>query len=127
VVGGAAIVTGIAITATALLAGDKLGEALDEGYRGGRDLVTGVFAAVSGKILEVRLAGQANNIATHFGKLGNPNEPGGNDPKWRDKWKRDIQKGIREMKKLADRLKGKDQEKWLERIKATEDQLSNTK
>lgn len=106
--------------------GKDLGGALQEGYNAGRDAVTGIFAAVSGKILDVRLTGQANNIADHFNKLGNSNQPGGEDPDTRNKWMKDIQKGIREMRKLADRLKGKAAERWQERIKGIEDQLSKT-
>jgi hypothetical protein len=104
--------------------GQDFGDAVSGGVRAGRDLVNGIVAAVSGKILEGRLRGQENNIEKHFDKLGSPNQPGGEDPNTRDKWKRDIQKGLREMRKLADRLKGKDAQKWDDRIRTIEERLS---
>jgi RHS repeat-associated protein len=87
-----------------------------------------VWASVSDKRHKIALQGQADNIAAHFSALNNPNEPGGNDPKWRDKWKRDIQKGLRIMKDRLERLKSdKAKEDWARKISDIDEQLSKTK
>jgi len=124
-VGTGVLIAGIGIIAAAgaIAHGEELGDAWDAGA----DAISGALAAVSGKITERRLRGQENNISTHFGKLSNPGQPVGDDPNNRDKWKRDIQKGIREMQKRVEKLTGKDRERWDERIRQIQEQLTKTK
>lgn len=98
---------------------------------GPRDATRGaacsVWAAVSDKRHKIALAGQGDNIDEHFGKLGNPNEPGGDDPNNRDRWKRDIQQGIRIMKDRLERLMSDvAEEDWAKRIADIEQKLKNT-
>ena len=124
-VGAAAVLTGLAIAATAIVAGDNLGDALDQGYRGARDLVSGVVAAVSGKALEIQARGQMKPIDGHFNKLGNPNQPGGSDPRNRDKWKKDIGRAIDRLRQKVDKMKGKQRERWEETIRQSEEHLRN--
>ena len=108
--------------------GEELGAALGAGCDAAREAGASIWAAVSDKRHKIALQGQADNIADHFGKLNNPNEPGGDDPNWRDKWKKDIQKGIRIMKDRLERLKSeKAKEDWAKRIAELEEQLKNTR
>ena len=121
----AAVGLGIVTAAYTYAHGDELGDALDQGYRAGRDLVSGVFAAVSGKVLEVQARGQMNPVNDHFDKLANPNQPGGNDPRNRDKWKKDISRAIDRLRQKVDKMKGKQREKWEETIRQSEERLRN--
>jgi hypothetical protein len=69
------------------------------------------------------LQGQAANIERHFGWLGG-SDPGKDPNRWGDKWKKDIQKGIRIMRERLERLKGnKAQEEWRQRIEQYEQRL----
>jgi len=124
--GGAGLVAlgvGLMAATTALAAGDKLGDALSQGVDAARSLVGSVFAAVSTKIHEAHLAGQAANIETHFGWLGG-SDPGKDPNRWGDKWKNDIRKGIRLMRDRVERIKSeKVREKWIERITDLERRL----
>ncbi len=125
-VGVAAIGTGIAVAAVAVANGEQIGNALDAGLEAGKKLVTGIFAAVSTKIHEKKLAGLERNANLHFGFIGG-NGPSGKDPnKWTNKWKKDIQKAIRGMRKRLNRLKGdKKIEKWRNRIEQLERRLQD--
>jgi uncharacterized protein RhaS with RHS repeats len=107
-----------------LTEGEALGSALEQGFNAGRDIFGGVMNAVSAKIHGRHLQGQVNNINTHFGKIGGP---GGEDPNNRDKWVRDIQKGIREMGKRIEKLSGKNREQWQEVVRGIEERLSNVR
>lgn len=105
---------------TALLAtqADNLADAGTAVLEGTRNLVSGAVAAVSQKTHNRHLEGQQDNILTHFGKIsgGGPGDP--------EKWKRDIQKGLREMRKRFDRLKdGKFKDQWRERIEQLQQRL----
>lgn len=101
-----------------------MGDALSQGYRAGRDLAAGILAAVGAKVLEIQANGQLSNIQVHFGKLTNPNQPGGDDPNWRDKWKRDIRRGIQRLREKIDKMKGKQREKWEEIVRQAEERLN---
>jgi RHS repeat-associated protein len=133
--GGAAAGVGLYILGVGVVAafvasthGEELGAALGAGYDAARETGASILAAVSDKRHKIALQGQADNIAGHFAALNNPNEPGGDDPKWRDKWKKDIQKGIRIMKDRLERLKSeKAKEDWAKRIAEIEEQLKNTR
>lgn len=98
------------------------GAAIYEGGKAGAEVIGGAVNAVSAKIQEKHLRGQVNNINAHFGKIGGP---GGKDPRNRDKWKRDIQKGLREMRKRIDKLSGQKQDEWEEIYRGIQERLSN--
>jgi hypothetical protein len=66
-----------------------------------------------------------NPINDHFDKLANPNQPGGNDPGNRDKWKKDITRAIDRLRQKVDKMKGKQREKWEETIRQSEERLRN--
>ncbi|MGI9038086.1 MAG: hypothetical protein ACR2GQ_04400 [Gemmatimonadota bacterium] len=105
---------------TVLLAtqADELAEVGTAVLEGVGKLVSGAVAAVSQKNHNRHLQGQQNNIQTHFGKIsgGGPGDP--------EKWKRDIQKGLREMRKRVDRIKdGKFKDRWQERIEQLQQKL----
>ncbi len=72
------------------------------------------MAAVSTKVLERQAAGQLKPIVDHLGKLGSPNQPGGNDPRNRSKWKDDARRALDRLRKIVDKMKGKQQERWEE-------------
>ena len=126
-VGGAAALLGLATAVYAFTHGDDLGDAANAGYQAGKDLVVGVFAAVSGKVLEVQANGQMKPVIEHFGKLANPNQPGGNDPRNRDKWKNDIRKALERLREKVEKMKGKQREKWDEILKQNQDKLQDVK
>ena len=106
----AAVGAGLLATGYALQHGAELGDALEEGYEAGRDLVVGIWNAVSAKVLERQANGQVTPVEDHLGKLANPNQPGGNDPRNRDKWKNDARKALNRLRKVIDKMKGKQRE-----------------
>ena len=125
--GAAAVVTGLAVAAVAIAQGDELSDAAGAGYRAGRDLVTGVWNAISNKVLDRQARGQMNPVAEHFGKLANPNQPGGNDPRNRDKWKQDIRNAINRAREKVEKMTGKQRERWEEALRRHEDRLRDVK
>ncbi|MCC7001783.1 MAG: hypothetical protein IT357_06480 [Gemmatimonadaceae bacterium] len=61
------------------------------------------------RALGARISGEMNVIVEHFGFLsgaGGPEKGDPDDPRNRDKWKKDIARHIREAQKYIDRLKG---------------------
>ncbi len=122
-VGGAAVLLGLATAAYTYAHGDDLGDAAKAGYQAGRDLVVGIFAAVSGKVLEVQASGQLKAASDHFGKLANPNQPGGNDPRNRDKWTNDARKALARLRQKVEKMTGKQREKWDDILRRNQDRL----
>jgi hypothetical protein len=133
VVEGAGVVAAglILLTATtALVAGDDLGTAIDAGLEAGRDFMEGarealgnVFAAVSNRRHERHLNGLAENVERHLTWLGG-GDPGKDPNRWGDKWRRDIQRAIKNMRERIDRLKGdRNKERWMERVQELERRL----
>jgi uncharacterized protein RhaS with RHS repeats len=130
--GAGVVAAGLVLLAatTALVAGEDLGSAIDAGLESGREFIQGardavgnVFAAVSNKRHERHLSGLAGNVERHLTWLGG-GDPGKDPNKWGDKWKRDIQKAIRNMRERIDRLKGdRSKEKWIERVQELERRL----
>jgi hypothetical protein len=114
-----------AITAVYALAhGDDLKSAVGAGYDAAKGLVTSVVFAVSDKVHTSHLAGQEANINTHFGWLAGNGPPGKDPEKWGDKWKKDIEKGLREMRKRLERIRSKaDRAKWQDRINDLQQRL----
>ena len=100
-----------------------MGDALDQGYQAGRDLVGGVFAAVSKGVLDLQARGQLKPVNDHFRKLANPNQPGGKDPRNREKWKNDIRNALDRAWKKVEKMTGKQKDKWEETLRRNEDRL----
>lgn len=123
----AAVATGIFLSVEAYVHGDNLQTAAKAGYQGARDLAVGIFAAVSGKVLERQANGQMTPVIDHFGKLGNPNQPGGDDPRNRDKWKNDARKALDRLRKVVDKMSGKQREKWEDVLRENQDKLRDAK
>ncbi|HEX8850742.1 MAG TPA: hypothetical protein VF761_14525 [Gemmatimonadaceae bacterium] len=127
---GGLVLFGVAATATvvALTHGEELGSALEDGGRAARNFAVGIWAAVSDKQHEKVLNGLAANIETHLAWLGGSGPPGKDPNRWGDKWKKDIQKGLSEMRKRLDRLKSdSDREKWQKTIEQLEKRLQDAK
>lgn len=121
----ALVTVGVGITASVVaLEHDKgLSAALEAGVDAGGDLIAGVWAAVSGKILDRQASGQMKPVADHFNKLANPNEPGGNDPRNRNKWKQDIRNALDRAREKVEKMTGKQRERWDETLRRNEDRL----
>jgi hypothetical protein len=112
-----------ATTAFVATQADKLADGLESVLDAGRDLVRNVFAAVSNKRHEIVLNGLAGNVERHFTWLGG-GDPGKDPNRWGDKWKRDIQRAIRNMWERINRLKGdRNKERWMERVQDLERRL----
>jgi RHS repeat-associated protein len=112
--------------ADAIANGEELGDALSAGFQAARDVTTGILAAVGDKIHEKHLLGQQNNIEHHFGLLAGAGGPDKDPNKWGDKWKNDIRKGIREMRKRLERVKNDNKrERWQKRIEELEKKLDD--
>jgi hypothetical protein len=80
--------------------------------------------AVKGRIVEGQIRGQQKPIEEHFTKLANPNQPGGDDPNNRNKWKKDIQRAInRQIDKLKKLGEGDRRERMEQLIKSNQDRL----
>ena len=74
------------------------------------------------------LRGLQSNIETHFTWLGGGGSPGKDPDRWGDKWKKDIQRGINEMRKRLDRMKeGRDHDDWKRTIEQLEQRLRDAK
>lgn len=102
------------------------GEDFEAAWDAGADAMSGAWANVKGKITERQIQGQQKPIEAHFKKLANPNQPGGNDPNNRDKWKKDIQKAIDIQKDKLKKLKeGDRRDRMDQQIKSNEDRLKN--
>jgi hypothetical protein len=121
-VGAAAVLTGLAIAATALVAGDELGDALDQGVRAGTDLVKGAVGAIGTLFSSAHAKGVDRTTTSlgiaqdHLNRIGNlgPNDP---DPsgKKRD-WLKDARKHLGNARKYIEKVKGKTRDELQRRI-----------
>ena len=121
---------GVAATATvvALAHGEELGAALTAGGRATSAFAASAWAAVSDRQHQRVLRGLQSNIETHFTWLGGGGSPGKDPDRWGDKWKKDIQRGINEMRKRLDRMKeGRDHDDWKRTIEQLEQRLRDAK
>ena len=111
---------GLIAAAAVLAEGDDLAAAMDAGV----EAMGNAVQAVKGRIVEGQIRGQQKSVETHFTKLANPNQPGGNDPNNRDKWKRDIQRAIDIQKEKLKKLGEGDRRDRIEQlIKSNQDRL----
>jgi RHS repeat-associated protein len=123
---GTLIAAGVltAVTVAALVDGEGFADALDAGADAVGDAFGAVLAFGKNRQLGKGLRGDAAQVDIHFAKLSTPGQPGGDDPNTRNKWKKDIQNHINEMKKQIDRLKGdRNKQPWEEKVKQYEEQL----
>jgi hypothetical protein len=128
-IGAAAVLTGLAIAVTAVVAGDDLGNALDQGVRAGSDLVSGAIGALGTLFSSAHAKGADRtttslNIAQeHLDRIGSlgPNDP---DPsgKKRD-WSKDARKHLGNARKYIQKVKGKTQEELQRRIDDVANQI----
>lgn len=121
-IGAAGIITGLAIAVTALVAGDELSDALDQGVRGGAGLIKGAIGAIGAVFSSAHAKGvdrtnTSLNIAQeHLNRIGGlgPNDP---DPsgKKRD-WIKDAKKHLGNAQKYVEKVKGKTRDELQRRI-----------
>ena len=130
--GAAIYVAGIAVIATgaAIANGEELGEALAAGADAARQTIGAVAAWANNRAQGAHIRGQLNVIEKHFGFLagaGGPDKGDPNDPRSRDKWKKDIQKAIEEARKHVDKMKGdRNKEPYGKAIEEAQKRLSET-
>jgi hypothetical protein len=109
--GAGLYVAGIAVVATAaaIANGADLQSALGAGVDAAKQTFGAVAAWASNKALGGRIRGEMNVVNEHFGFLigsGGPSKGDPNDPRNREKWKKDIARHIRAAQKYIDKLKG---------------------
>ncbi|MET0395795.1 MAG: PKD domain-containing protein [Longimicrobiaceae bacterium] len=127
---GVIYAAGLAALATgaAIYAGEDLGNALAAGADAGKRGVDQIITMARNKHVEGKIQGEIDVINEHFEFLGGGGGHGDpRDPRNRDKWKSDIRRHLREMKKHIDRLTGdRNKQPWQEKMKQIEEQLRNT-
>ena len=130
--GAALYIAGIAAIATvaAIASGEELGEALGAGVDAAKQAFGAMAAWASNRALGGRIRGEMNVINQHFGFLagsGGPDKGDPDDPRNRDKWKRDIERHIREAQKYIDKLKGdRNKEPYQQALEEAKRKLADT-
>jgi RHS repeat-associated protein len=121
----AGITIGAIITATTvvityeLISGIKetISQAIVSAYEAIKTIISTIIFARSQKDILDKINELDKPIQKHIDKLKNPNEPGGDDPNIRNKWRKEIDRFIKRQKDLADKLKSKAvKDKALEKI-----------
>lgn len=121
---GELLLAGLGATATFISAkADDLAAGIEGFGRAVADGISGLGLALKNKHIQGRIQGEIDVINEHFGYFsGGHGDP--NDPRNRDKWKKDIRRHLDEMRKYIDRLKGdRNKERWLDQMRQLEDRL----
>lgn len=125
-IAGAALIT----AAAAIANGDELGAALGAGLNAARESFGSMAAWANNRSVGGRIRGEMNVISEHFGFLGGsggPDKGDPDDPRNRNKWKRDIQRHINEAQKYIDRIRGdRNKEPYQQALDAARRRLADT-
>lgn len=94
------------------------------GWCGGRAL----SVLASNRKAKGRADGELNVIAQHFDWLGGTGKGEDPDPRDRDKWKKDIARHLRELRKRIDQITGdRNKQPYEDKLKDLTDQLNHMK
>ena len=130
--GAGLFIAGVAViaTAAAIANGEELGAALNAGVDAAKQTFGAMTAWANNRALGGRISGEMNVVNQHFGFLagaGGPGKGDPDDPRNRDKWKKDIERHIREAQKYIDKLKGdRNREPYQQALEEAKRRLADT-